>query len=258
MVVHIYRALLLIVTLLLPSLVIAQDDQSSCIKVLNDIKPSTGEIAAALQNTCDYPVYVFWCHDGKGDGACGSEQRFYNRGRKIEPDEQYFNKYNLPNDVKISMGACIGRNISFGANGIGSYSCLGNDAPVIQPSDHTEIGCNDGQKTPYKWRQKKVTDKVAIVRLTTANQHYWVNIKRAEYNAFIDDDAVPAVFKARICNEKIETTSTYTKLKNELIGKINEKSHDERAACLDELWPSEECTKILKSGNTNAGTGERQ
>ena len=261
MVIQGYRVLLLIITLLLPSLVIAQDDQSSCIKVLNDIKPSTGDIARALQNTCDYPVYVFWCHGGTGSAACGGEQRFYTRGHQIEGGDKYFNKYSLPSGVEISVGACrIRRNISFGANGVSSYSCIGDDTLIIQPSDHSKIGCKDGRNISYQWQQKKVTDKVAIVRLTTTDkQRYWVKIDRAIYDKFIapDDGAVPDVFKAQICSEK-EEASWLRKQKNEFIGKVNENSRDEKAACLDELWPSEKCNKILNPSNTNAGTGERQ
>ena len=147
------------------SSIAAAQEMTNCIKTARAVKPSTGIEGTYLLNTCDHPVFAFWCHEGTGGSACGPEE-YFKRGRKMEPDERYFNKYSLPGNAAIHVGACSGtrRNLSVGGNGIGTYSCIKNDTAVLQPSDHTYINCRDGRKLSYQWRRKYVRGDVTIVR----------------------------------------------------------------------------------------------
>lgn len=222
---------------------------TSCIQTARAVKPSTGIEGTYLLNTCDRPVFAFWCHEGTGGSACGTEE-YFKRGRKMEPDERYFNKYSLPANAAIHAGACSGtrRNVSFGGNGIGTYSCIKNDTPAVQPSDHTYIHCKDGRKLPYQWRRKYVKGDVTIIRLETGGQISWINMDSADFEKFTAEEntPVPAVFNSRLCNEKMTATGTVKMLKNDAIDELNQQHKEQRIECLEALTRTKECDEFLK------------
>lgn len=249
MVLHLYRTILFLFLFLLPSISTAQE-MTSCIEIGRAVKPSTGVEGTYLLNTCDHAAFTFWCHDGTGDSACGTEKHF-KRGRKMQPDERYFNKYSLPGNAAVHLGACMGtkRNVSFGKKDIKTYSCIKNDTSVFQSNDHPPtLECVDGRKLSYQWQKMYVRGGITVVKLKTKGQVSWVKVDTPDLNEFTSNDKgiVKNTFTNLICNEKTTKANFYERQKKNVLDKLNEKHNDRRTECLEALERSDECTKFLK------------
>lgn len=94
----------------------------------NCVRISTGDRSQVITNVCNVEIEVVWCHelDKKGyrSGLCGSDGKFYQKHRALDPGESTDNKYSLPLGTRINYGACTGGYYStkqVGNNG--RYSC---------------------------------------------------------------------------------------------------------------------------------------
>ena len=225
---------------------------TSCIQTGKAVKPSTGIEGTYLFNTCDQAVFTFWCHDGTGDSACGTE-KYFKRGRKMQPDERYFNKYSLPGNAAVHLGACNGtkRNVSFGESGANTYSCTNNDAHI---NDHIYITCKNGRKLPYQWRKKYARGDSTIVRLESGGNIFWINLETADFNRFTANATAhaPTVFNNRLCDETTIEANIYEKFKKDAIDKLNKKHKEQRIECLEELSRTKECEDFLKPENSGS------
>ncbi len=246
MVVMLSRTLLVLTIFFLPSRLSAQE-MTNCVQTGRAVKPSTGIEGTYLHNKCDQAVFMFWCHEGAGDSACGNKN-YYKRGRKMEPDERYFNKYSLPGKAAVHLGACSGkkRHVIFGVNGIGTYACTNNDTPIIQPNDPVYIHCQDKRKLRYKWLLKYTKGAATIVRLETEGQISWLEVETRDFNNFIANNVPPAIFSNYVCNEKPTKESALTGLKNAVMDELSDELNAKRIECLEALSPTKECSEFLK------------
>ena len=260
MLIQVLRGISLILFLCVSSIAVAQD-MTSCIRVAQAVKPSTGEEGTFIENTCEQSVFVFWCHDGAGSSACGTEI-YFKRGHKMQPNERYFNKYSLPTNTVVHTGACSGskKNISFSADDTTLYSCIKNNAPIIQPSDHNYIICQDKRKLPYQWRQKYRNGNIAIVRLETAGQVSWLKLNNPfdvqQYQKFENDRKAPPpdIFKSRICGEEIAEPGVIDDLKDIISDGLDNENNDILNECQTELLRSDKCTDFSNQMK-NGGSG---
>ena len=209
----------------------------------------------SLLNTCNMTVFMFWCHKGSGKSACGGE-KFFQRGRKMEPGERYFNQYSVPSSVAIHTGACHGgrKTVSFGRDG--NYQC---GQSTVAHNGKTHVICNK-QPVPYRWQHKHTAGNNAIVRLTAADLVFWVKLPETDFQDFLGDTAAlaPDIFKERICGTRAKGLGRYKKVKKTLLDKASDgairKNQQLHTRCMESLDPGPECDSILKPKPAHSGS----
>lgn len=192
-------------------------DVKHCIKVEMAIKPTTGERANSIVNTCDREVYLFWCHEGKGSGAC-AQKKYYQRARKMKPNERFFNKYSVPPDVAIHTGACLGRkkHVRFDTEGAG-YQCKDTAANGQTNQNQAVIKCGNEQKS-VGWRVLNQKTDTALIKLVYGDRTDTHTISSDELSALKKGDHTK--LSDYVCAQKIEAADPYRTFRNDVIKKL--------------------------------------
>lgn len=109
-----------------------------------------------LENTCNTDMYVFWCQDGSGkskDAICGTKKKYYRQFWIVKPGQKKFNKFTIPPDARVKVGACQSSPLYKGQKSVkkfypdGTYECAVNGVKALAKNE-IAIPCTE-EKTKY-------------------------------------------------------------------------------------------------------------
>lgn len=99
---------------------------TNCVQLENIVEYGQGK--KSITNTCNRKIHVIWCHTKSGSefssGFCGRDGNHYQKEYVLEPGETYKNMYSLPENARVSYGACFGSYGSAQPSGLGTnFNC---------------------------------------------------------------------------------------------------------------------------------------
>ena len=162
-------------------------DASACITVEKAKKETTGDIAMSIYNACKQDVFIRWCHEGPGKGACGAE-KFFARNRAIDPEQRIFRKDTIPMGQKIHVAACLGRSARTMKliDDPKRYKCT----PVVR--------CSSSDERPFSWKKIAGNDDVSVLQVEYKDIKLTTKVSNTDMK-LIQTGKASALLKSKIC-----------------------------------------------------------